>query len=120
MAPFWEASKRHVVAVQECAACGDVRFPPLPICPKCWSDQQRWVEVEPFGTVWSYVVYHRALAPAFAQDVPYAIGRVKIDAGPIFTVRLDIAPTDIAVDMRVTATFEDVNDEVSLLRFTGG
>jgi uncharacterized OB-fold protein len=118
MAPFWEASKRHVVAVQKCKDCGEVRFPPLPICSNCWSENQTWWEVEPSGTLWSYVVYHRALDPAFADEVPYAVGRVKIDAGPTFTVRLDIPLDEIQVDMPVRASFSDISDEISLLQYT--
>jgi uncharacterized protein len=118
MAGFWEASKHHVLVIQRCHSCGEVRFPPLPVCSNCWSEDQSWVETDPAGTVYSYVVYHRALSPAFADEVPYAIGRVKVAAGPSFTVRLDIPLDEISVDMPVAATFKDVSDEISLLRFT--
>jgi uncharacterized OB-fold protein len=118
MAGFWEASRRHVLVIQRCKHCGEVRFPPLPICSNCWSEDQSWVETEPTGTVYSYVVYHRALAAAFADEVPYAIGRVKVTAGPIFTVRLDVPLDEITVDMPVTASFRDASDEISLLQFT--
>lgn len=117
MAPFWEASKRHAVSVQRCNSCGELRFPPLPICSNCWSEDQTWQEVEPLGSLWSYVVYHRALDSAFADDIPYAIGRVKIDAGPTFTVRLDVPLDDIEVGMPLRASFNDVSDEISLLQF---
>ena len=119
MAPFWQAARRHVLVVQKCDNCGDVRFPPLEICSTCWSTEQTWQEIEPTGTVWSFVVYHRALAPSMKDDVPYVIGRVKTDAGPMFTVRLDVPREDARVGMPVEATWEDVDDEVTLLRFTG-
>lgn len=118
MAGFWEASKRHVLVIQRCNSCGHVQFPPLPICSNCWSEDQSWAETDPSGTVYSYVVYHRALAAAFADQIPYAIGRVKVAAGPTFTVRLDIPLDEITVDMPVTAAFKDVTDEISLLQFT--
>ena len=118
MAGFWEASKRHVLAIQRCNNCGQVRFPALPICSNCWSEDQAWAETEPTGTVYSYVVYHRAFAAAFNDELPYAVGRVKVTAGPIFTVRLDIPLDQITVDMPVVASFKDVTDEISLLQFT--
>jgi uncharacterized OB-fold protein len=118
MAGFWEASKRHALAVQKCNNCGEVRFPALPICANCWSEDQAWVETEPNGTVYSYVVYHRAFSPAFKEDIPYAVGRVKSAAGPVFTVRLDIPLDKISVDMPVVASFKDVTDDISLLQFT--
>ena len=119
MAPFWQAAKRHVLVVQKCDDCGDVRFPPLEICSNCWSTEQTWQEIEPAGTVWSFVVYHRALDPSKKGEVPYSIGRVKTDAGPVFTVRLDVPHGKARVGMPVVATWEDVDDDVTLLRFTG-
>ena len=119
MAPFWQAAKRHVLVVQECDTCGDVRFPPLEICSTCWSTEQTWREIEPTGTLWSFVVYHRALDRSKKDEIPYSIGRVKTDAGPMFTVRLDVPREETRVGMPVVATWLDVNDDVTLLRFTG-
>ena len=118
MAPFWEASKRHVLVAQKCNNCGDKRFPPTEICRTCWSADQVWEEIEPTGTLWSYVVYHRALDPSRRDDVPYLIGRVSTDAGPIYTVELDISREDAKVGMQVTASWDDLTDEVTLLHFT--
>jgi uncharacterized OB-fold protein len=117
MEGFWQASVRNILVVQRCLDCGDVRFPPLPICPRCWSERQEWEPTAPTGTVYSYVVYHRALSAAFADEIPYAIGRVKITAGPIFTVRLDIPLDQIEVDMAVTASFRKMTEEISLVEF---
>jgi uncharacterized OB-fold protein len=118
MAPFWEAAQRHVLTAQRCQDCGDTRFPPLELCPACWSVNQAWVEIAPEGELWSFVVYHRALDPSKAQDLPYVVGRVVTDAGAIFTVRLDLEPEAATVGMRVKASWDDVTDEVTLLRFT--
>lgn len=116
-APFWEAAKRHVLVAQKCEDCGDLRYPALEICPKCWSPNQVWTEISPQGTLFSFVVYHRALDSSKNNEIPYVIGRVVTDDGPIFNVRLDIAPGDAKVDQRVRASWDDVNDEVTLLRF---
>jgi uncharacterized OB-fold protein len=116
-AGFWEAAKRHVLTAQKCLDCGYLRYPALEICPRCWSTNQAWTEISPTGTLWSYIVYHRALDPSKKDEIPYVVGRVKTDDGPVFTVRLDIAPEDAKVDMRVTATWDDVSDEVTLVRF---
>jgi uncharacterized OB-fold protein len=117
-APFWENSARHVLVAQRCAACGDTRFPYIEICPVCWSSDQSWERISTEGELWSFVVYHRALDPAMRDEVPYVIGRVVSDDGPIFNVRLDVSPEDAAVGMRVTASWDDVTEDVTLLRFT--
>jgi uncharacterized OB-fold protein len=116
-APFWRAARRHVLMAQRCLQCGDTRYPQLEICPNCWSVEQEWQEVAPTGELWSYVVYHRALDPSTRDDVPYVVGRVVTDDGPIFTVRLDVEPGQAVVGMRVAATWHDVTDDVTLLRF---
>ena len=116
-AGFWEASKRHVLTAQKCLDCGYLRYPALEICPRCWSANQAWTEISPNGTLWSYIVYHRALDPSKKDEIPYVVGRVKTDDGPVFTVRLDVAPEDAKVDMRVTATWDEASDEVTLVRF---
>ncbi|MDQ0691327.1 Zn-ribbon domain-containing OB-fold protein [Arthrobacter sp. W4I7] len=116
-APFWEAAKNHVLVAQRCGDCGDVRFPYVELCPKCWSTNQSWEPTTPEGELYSFVVYHRALDPSKKDDIPYVIGRVVTDEGVIFNVRLDTAPGEAVVGMRVKASWHDVTDEVTLLRF---
>lgn len=117
-APFWEGARNHVLKAQKCNNCGALRYPATEICPKCWSDDQEWAEIESTGELYSYVVYHRALDPSTKDEIPYAVGRVVTDDGVIFTVRLDIPIGDIAVGQRVTARWNDVTEDVSLLQFT--
>ena len=64
--------------LQRCGRCRYVRWPIAPLCPECLSAESTWSEVRPTGTLWSYVVYHRALSPAFADEVPYAVGLVVL------------------------------------------
>ncbi|MGV9870531.1 Zn-ribbon domain-containing OB-fold protein [Rhodococcus koreensis] len=118
LAPFWEGCRNHLLLVQKCDECRDIRFPPLPICPHCWSESQEWVETDPTGTLWSYVIYRRAMHPALADQIPYAIGRVTTSSGAVFETRLDIPLDEIEIGMPLVATFKDLNDELSLLQFT--
>ncbi len=116
-AAFWEAASRHELYAQRCDKCGDIRYPAREVCPKCWSDQQAWVKSSETGELYSFVVYYRALDPSKKDDIPYVIGRVVTDDGVIFTVRLDVEPEDAVVGMRLRATWDDLTDTVTLLRF---
>jgi uncharacterized OB-fold protein len=116
-APFWEAANRHVLMAQKCNSCGALRYPHTEICSTCWSDDQSWAQISPEGEVYSFVVYHRALDPSTKDDIPYVIARVLTDDGVVFTVRLEAEPADVTVGMRVVATWNDVTDVVTLLRF---
>jgi uncharacterized protein len=116
-APFWEAAREHRLLAQSCDACGDLRYPATEICPRCWSDSQSWVPIAPTGELYSYVVYHRALDPSMKDEIPYVVGRVLTDDGVVFTVRLDLEPDEARVGMRLVASWNNVTDAVTLLRF---
>lgn len=116
-AAFWEAGREHRLLAQRCDACGDLRYPATEICPRCWSDSQSWVPIAPTGELYSYVVYHRALDPSMKDEIPYVVGRVLTDDGVVFTVRLDVEPEEARVGMRLVASWNDVTDAVTLLRF---
>jgi uncharacterized OB-fold protein len=114
-APFWAGARDRRLVVQKCASCGALRYPPLPGCPECLGRDAEWTELRPTGTVWSYAVYHRALHPAFAGDVPYTVAVVELDDGPRITARMAAGAGRVAVGSRVTAEFEDVAPDVTQL-----
>lgn len=117
MAPFWSALRDGKVVVQECQNCGHQRWPALPSCPDCWSAEAQWAEVEAAGTLWSYVIYHRALSRAFEDEVPYAIGMVELAGGPRITARLRVPFEAIHIGMRCQATFKQASKDVVLLEW---
>ena len=116
-AGFWEATARGVLAIQTCGACGALRHPPRPMCPRCNATDSGWREVSGRGTVWSYVVAHPPLLPAYAALAPYNVVLVALDEDP--TIRLignfldrdggapnSIDPESIDVGAPVTVVFE--------------
>lgn len=109
-APFWEAADRRRLALQGCRACGRPVHPPGPGCPRCGSADLEWAELpEPVtGTVYSYVVVHRAFSPSFAEAVPYVVGLVDLDARPGARLTATVAgwgPDDAAIGVKVTLDF---------------
>lgn len=80
-APFWEAARKGRLVLQRCASCGALRWPPLVGCPECRSRDTTWDEVDPQGTIWSFVVYHRAFAAELKNEIPYTV-MVELDDGP--------------------------------------
>ena len=73
MAPFFAAAASGELRIQACAACGQLRHPPRPVCPHCNSFDQEWQLMSGAGTVWSYVVPHPPLLPAYAEVAPYNV-----------------------------------------------
>lgn len=114
-APFWEACARHELLLQSCGSCGAVRFPPRPMCPQCNSFEQAWVKARGRGTIWSWVVAHPPVLPAFADRTPYNVVVVSLDEGVrIIGNLLDTPNEDIREGMSVEIAWDDVEDGVSL------
>ncbi|MFJ2392788.1 Zn-ribbon domain-containing OB-fold protein [Streptomyces sp. NPDC087843] len=81
-APFWEYAARGELRIQACADCDELRFPPRPCCPHCRSFDSRWRLMSGVGRVWSYVVPHPPLLPAYAARVPYNAAVVELAEAP--------------------------------------
>jgi uncharacterized protein len=81
-AEFWAGCARGELLVQACARCGRWRFPPRPMCPHCRSIEHTWEQVSGKGTIWSFVVPHPPLLPAYAPLAPYNVIVVALDEDP--------------------------------------
>ncbi len=79
---FWEGTEVGELRVQACSSCGRLRHPPRPMCPSCRSTEREWRPVPGRGTVWSFVVPHPPLLPAYAAIAPYNVIIVALDEDP--------------------------------------
>ncbi|MFJ8075420.1 Zn-ribbon domain-containing OB-fold protein [Streptomyces sp. NPDC096176] len=96
-APFWEYAAGGELRVQACAApaCGELRFPPRPCCPHCGSFDSAWRLMSGRGRIWSYVLPHPPLLPAYAAEAPYnAVVVELLDAPRIRLVGNVVASPD--------------------------
>ena len=106
-APFWDAARNGRLVIQRCQACGELRWPPLVGCPECHSRDTTWDEVRPTGTIWSFVVYHRAFAAELKDEIPYTVAMVHLDDGPYLVGRFDDAGGPPVIGDPVTAVFTE-------------
>ena len=116
--PHWAAAREHRFALQECPQCQARRWPPSPTCPECLHAGGEWVDVEPGGRVWGFAVYDRPYRREFKEDLPYNVALIELDAGPNMIASVaGVAPEDLEVGARVTAVFDDLTPEATLVRF---
>jgi uncharacterized OB-fold protein len=119
--PFWEGTARGELCVQHCAECGLARMPPRPMCPACNSIRQQWRPTSGRGTIWSFVVPHPPLLPAFAELAPYNVVVVALDENPSlrFVGNLvaspdgainEVDPQTIRIGEPVRVVFQKVED----------
>lgn len=80
--PFFEATARGELRIQACRACGRLRHPPRPVCPWCRSFDTEWRLTSGRGTVWSFVIAHPPLLPAYAELAPYNVAVVALEEDP--------------------------------------
>ncbi|WP_306321181.1 MULTISPECIES: Zn-ribbon domain-containing OB-fold protein [unclassified Streptomyces] len=83
-APFWDYATRGELRIQACANpdCGELRFPPRPCCPHCQSFDSEWRRMSGRGRIWSYVIPHPPLLPAYAAQAPYNAIIVELAEAP--------------------------------------
>ncbi len=117
IARFWrETPRRYNLGGSKCSVCGTVYFPPRTVCPECTSHRQSIGKMTPFhlsgdGEVVSFTVVHEA-AEGFEMQVPYVVALVRTVEGPILTGQIvDIEPKDVAIGLRVRATFRKLREE---------
>jgi uncharacterized protein len=116
--PFWDAAKKHEVLLPRCRECAKFFFYPRSTCPYCLSDQIDWVAASGKGTIYSFTVSYRPGHPAFISDVPYNIAVVELEEGVrMMTNILRCKNEELKIGMSVEAVFEDINQQVTLIKF---
>ena len=115
--PFWAAAREHRLTAQKCGHCGTLVFPGLEICPACWERSLSWTDVSAEGSIWSYVVYHRAFHPGFAGELPYVVAIVENADGVRYTGRVVGPRDDVSVGAKVRAVFADETPEFTLVKW---
>jgi len=126
-APFWQGTARGELLVQACGACSAWRMPPRPMCPRCQSLMVDWVPTSGRATIWSFIVPHPPLLPAYAELAPYNAIVVTLDEDP--TIRFvgnlvatadgpinEVDPATIRIGAPVRVVFQAV-DDVTLPRW---
>jgi uncharacterized OB-fold protein len=107
-APYWQGANDGKLVLPRCAN-GHLSYPPAPTCPHCGSDDLTPTEVPGTGTLYSFTVVRQSADPAFADDLPYVVALVELDAQPglrLLTNVVECDPDDLAVGMAVDACFE--------------
>ena len=103
-------------------------FPPRPMDPVSRTLDYEWVPAAGTGTIWSFVVAHPPLLPAYAALAPYPVVVVQLDDHP--SVRMvgnlvtapdapinSIDPATIDIGEAVRVAFTQMGDGVTLPRW---
>jgi len=75
-------------ALQHCADCGAVQYPPRDACCKCLSNDLHWQDTSPQATVLAETRIHVSPDPYFRERMPWRMGSVRLAAGPVAVCHL--------------------------------
>jgi uncharacterized OB-fold protein len=80
--PFWDGCARGELLVQQFPASRQLVWPPRPMDPVSRTLEHEWVPVSGAGTIWSFVVAHPPLLPAYEVLAPYNVIVVALAEDP--------------------------------------
>lgn len=117
--PFWEGCRRHELLVQRCRQCGERQHYPRGVCARCWSPDLEWRRSSGRGRIYTFTVVHRTQARGFKDELPYVLAWVELDEGvQVLTNIVGADPGALGIGAAVQVVFEDVNEALSIPRFT--
>ena len=117
---FWEAARRHQLAVQRCRACGTFQAPAEWVCHRCHSRDLGWETRSGRGSVFSWIRVHHAAHPALRQALPYLVVLVELaDTDGVRLIGNLLGPTDqeVTIGDAVEAVFEDHEGGYTLVQW---
>ena len=79
------------LTLQVCEDCNTVQYPPRELCKDCLGPKLAWTEVDPGGTVLACTTLHVSLEPYFGERLPWRIGTVKLDCGPVVMTHIAVS-----------------------------
>ncbi len=75
-------------ALQHCAECGAVQYPPRDVCGACLGDTLVWRDTDTAATVLAETQVRASPDPYFRERLPWRMGSVKLAAGPVVLAHL--------------------------------
>lgn len=117
--PFWDAAKNHELKLPKSNTDGKFFFYPRALSP--YDDMTHdigWEKASGKGKVWTFSIHNMGPTPAYKGDPPYVVALVELEEGvKMMTNIIGCDPKDVTIGMDVEVVFDDVTDEVTLLKF---
>jgi len=118
-APFWEALRDERLVLPRCAECRQWRPIGFLTCSQCWSFDTSWDEVEPLGTVYSWIRTHRNFMSELDVEAPYITVLVELDGAPVRLLGILVDADEIGIGDQVRGVFQKPdNSDWTILRWS--
>ncbi len=112
VARHWRTrSQRYGLVGEICEKCQSLIFPPRDVCPECEAPAKTPYAFSGNGKVYSYSTVYQA-PEGYADYVPYTVGLVKLEEGPMVTAQLtDVEPQEVEIGMPVEMVTRKLREE---------
>ena len=107
---FWEATARGEIALGRCQSCRRWQHPPVERCREC-AGPTAFEPISGAGSVYSFIVVHRASVPGFSGLLPYVIALVELDEQPGLRLAarlVGVEPSEITIGQRLQGEITEV------------
>ena len=108
--PYWQALATGLLTFQRCEQCDHAWLPPRTECPCCLFDRPVWEQASGAAHLVSWVVYHKAFNPAFADRLPYNVAVVELAEGPRLISNLVGCDDESTLRVDLALSFETRNE----------
>lgn len=109
---FWEGTAAGELRIQKCNACGELRHPPGPVCPKCHAMDRGYVVASGRGTVHSFLVHHAPVIPG--KQLPLTLALVDLDEGARMIGEVS---GEAEIGDAVEVWFDPIDEDVTLAKW---
>ena len=110
--PFWQGCRDGVLLLQSCHACGNLQYYPRAVCTACLSSDLDWRRASGRGRIHSFTTVHRALSPAFEDDLPYVVAVIELEEGLRMVSRIVGRDSErLVIEQPVEVAFERVDGQ---------
>jgi NAD(P)-dependent dehydrogenase (short-subunit alcohol dehydrogenase family)/uncharacterized OB-fold protein len=99
-------------ALQTCADCGAVQYPPREACHRCLSLRLPWRTQGGEGELLSSTTLHHSNDLFFRERLPWRLGLVRLDCGPTLLVHLHGEVGEVPARVRVGARLDRAGQAV--------
>jgi acetyl-CoA acetyltransferase/uncharacterized OB-fold protein len=108
---FWKSGEDGKLRFQRCSNCGQLRHPPVAVCPYCHSTEWAPSEVSGKAVIAGFTINEHTWMPSFPP--PYVIAIVAVEEDDRVRLTTNIVncdSADVHVGMKVQVLFEHDDD----------
>lgn len=107
-----DAAAEGRFVLQVCLACLAVQYPPREMCGQCLAVELQWRDQSGLGKLLATTELAHSLAPYFQSRLPWRIGMIHLDTGPVVIAHMHGQSSEISARVRVAALLDEAGRAV--------